>query len=159
MEIDTPLLHIRHATRRYKNNRGKIMKQRRITLLILGVTLSAFTGLLSSHNVMAVSASEWNSSNIIDDAVFYDNNSMSVNDIQAFMNSKNPSCDTQGTRPASEYGRPDITHAQYAAQVGWPGPPYVCLRDYFQVPQSDQVISNLSTNVRPNGSISSAEII
>lgn len=114
---------------------------------------------LHSSPATAVSAGDWNASNIIDDAIFYSNTAMSTDEIQSFMNSKNPSCDTQGTRPASEYGRSDITHAQYAANVGWPGPPYVCLRDYYQVPRSDQNINNLSTNVRPEGSISAAEII
>lgn len=136
------------------------MKYFRINLLLLAVTLSSLGSLISVNQASALSASDWNASNIIDDGIFYDNNSMSTADIQAFMNSKNPSCDTNGTKPASEYGRPDLTHAQYATQVaGWPGPPYVCLRDYYQVPRSDQNINNLSTNVRPEGSISAAEII
>jgi hypothetical protein len=133
----------------------------KIIVPIILVALSLFTGLTvaSSHPAKAVSASDWNASSIIDDFLFYDNTSMSASDIQTFMNSKNSSCDTQGTRPASEYGRSDLTHAQYAASVGWPGPPYVCLRDYYQVPRSDQNINNLSTNVIPSGAISAAQII
>ena len=138
------------------------MRSIRISTFIFAVVASSIGSLLAYSNstANALSASDWNASNIIDDAVFYDNTSMSTTDIQAFMNSKNPSCDTNGTKPASEYGRSDLTRAQYATQVaGWPGPPYVCLRDYYQVPRSDQNINNLSTNVRPEGSISAAEII
>lgn len=133
---------------------------RNITFVLTAILLILSGLVISRHDTArAVAASDWSASNIIDDVVFYDNTSMSVGDIQAFMNSKNPSCDTQGTKPASEYGRPDLTHAQYAANAGWPGPPYVCLRDYYQVPRSDQNINNLSTNVAPEGAISAAEII
>lgn len=138
-----------------------MMKKLNIATFMLTFAVASLGGILTfgNHTAQAASSSGWNASNIIDDAVFYDNTAMSTADIQDFMNSKNPSCDTQGTQPASEYGRADLTHAQYAASVGWPGPPYVCLRDYYQIPRSDQNINNLSTNVRPEGSISAAEII
>ncbi|MFV9424795.1 hypothetical protein [Microbacterium sp. S1037] len=40
----------------------------------------------------AADASDWNAGNIIDDAVFYDGDAMSSNDIQAFMERQVPSC-------------------------------------------------------------------
>lgn len=84
----------------------------------------------------AADASKWKAGRIIDDALFLNPNDMSVSDIQNFLNSKVPVCDTSGTQPASEYGRPDLTHAQYAASRGWPSPPYVCLRNYYEVPKT-----------------------
>jgi len=57
---------------------------------------------------------------------------MNVSQIQSFLNSKVPSCDTNGSQPATEYGRSDLTHTQYAAASGWSSPPYTCLRDYSE---------------------------
>lgn len=114
---------------------------------------------LTINRASAVSGSDWKASNIISDSIFYDNTSMNVQDIQNFLNQQNPTCDTNGTQPATEYGRPDLTHAQYAATQGWPGPPYVCLKDYYQVPQSSPDTNNLTTNIVPAGAISAAQII
>ena len=71
----------------------------------------------------AADASDWNAGNIIDDAVFYDGNAMTSNDIQAFMERQVPSCRSGYTcikdyrqntddRPADKYcngyqGRPN----------------------------------------------------
>lgn len=114
---------------------------------------------LGPQKASAVSAGDWNAGNIISDDQFYNSGAMTVAGIQSFLETKVPTCDTNGTQPASEYGRSDITHAQYAASRGWSGPPYVCLSDYYQVPRNDQVISNLSTNTIPGGAISAAQII
>src|SRR3546814_15805903 len=43
-------------------------------------------------SAQAANASDWNAGNIIDDAVFYDSNAMTSNDIQAFMEQKVRSC-------------------------------------------------------------------
>lgn len=123
------------------------------------MSLSIISVLLLSASTSAVSGSDWKAGRIIDDVIFYDNSSMNVSDIQSFMNSKVSNCDTNGTQPALDYGRSDLTHAQYAASQGWPAPPYICLKDYYQVPRSDQVITNFGNNVRPSGSISAAQII
>jgi hypothetical protein len=69
---------------------------------------------------------------IIDDSVFTNKASIAADQIQAFFNAQVPNCDTNGTQPASEFGRPDITHAQYAALVGWQAPPYICLKNYTE---------------------------
>jgi hypothetical protein len=122
------------------------------TLLATGV----YSTFLSPRNTAhAASSSDWQASDIIDDALFYNNNAMSTQDIQNFLNQKVPTCDTNGTQMYNS----TITDAQYAASQGWPGPAYVCLKDYYQVPRSDQIVSNLSTNVTPSGAISAAQII
>lgn len=74
----------------------------------------------------------FNAGRIMDDYVFTDKTTMNVSQIQDFLNSKVTSCDTNGTRPASEYGRSDLTHAQYAASRGWSAPPYTCLKDFSE---------------------------
>lgn len=70
-------------------------------------------------------------------------NTMTTSQIQTFLNGKVPSCDTNGTKPASEFGRSDLTHAQYAKTQGWPAPPYTCLKNYSQGGKtSAQIIYN-----------------
>lgn len=65
---------------------------------------------------------------IIDDDVFTASGSMSVAQIQNFLNSKVPVCDTWGTQP-SEFG--GGTRAQWGTARGTP-PPYICLKDYSE---------------------------
>ncbi len=98
-------------------------------IAILGVVII----LVSRNQAEATtSATSYQAGRIIDDAIFTNYNSMSVAQIQDFLNSKVTNCDTQGTQPASDFGRPDLTHAQYAALVGWAAPPYTCLKDYTE---------------------------
>jgi hypothetical protein len=85
--------------------------------------------ILSQGHAEAVSPSQWQPGYIIDDSLFYFSNSMSANDIQTFLSSKVPSCDTNGTKPISGGSQ---TRAQWAAANGKPAPPYVCLKDYTQ---------------------------
>lgn len=77
----------------------------------------------------ALSGSDWQAGRIIDDAVFFNPNSMNPGDIQAFLGAKVPVCDTNGTvGPYNGYP----TRAQWAAANGKPQPPYICLKDYTQ---------------------------
>lgn len=128
----------------------------RALLFLLIVSVMGASVILPSPDAGALaSASNWRAGRIIDDSLFYNNNDMTVQEIQAFLNEKVPNCDTYGTQRYNA----SLTNAQYAASRGWPGPAYVCLKDYYQVPRSDQNINNLSTNVIPAGAISAAEII
>jgi hypothetical protein len=74
----------------------------------------------------ALTGSNFQAGRIIDDAVFFNKNSMSANQIQAFLDSKVPSCDTNGEQPI--YG---TTRALYGASVGNPAP-YTCVKDYTE---------------------------
>lgn len=88
---------------------------------------------LFSHTTSAASAAGFKAGEIMDDAVMTNSGSMTVSQIQSFLNSKVPTCDTNGTQSAADWGYPNLTHAQFATQVmGWPGPPYTCLKDYKQ---------------------------
>ncbi|MGI8634674.1 MAG: hypothetical protein ACR2KZ_04655, partial [Segetibacter sp.] len=101
-----------------------------ITLAGLIFLVSSFFVVLTSQktNASANAATGFKAGNIIDDATFTRYTSMSVAQIQAFLNSKVPSCDTNGTKP-SPYG--SGTRAQYGKSRGNP-PPYICLKDYKQ---------------------------
>ncbi len=81
---------------------------------------------LSLQRVSALSGSEFQASRIIDDGVFFNPNTVDAAGIQAFLNSKVPNCDTNGSQP---YG--GTTRAAYAASRGYSAP-FTCLKDYSQ---------------------------
>ena len=116
----------------------RLTKLRGIMLVLVAIMLSLVFVTKQAH---AVSGSDWQAGDIIDDSLFYDNTSMSTQDIQNFLNGKVPSCDTNGSQ-TSEYG--GGTRAQYATGRGYP-PPYTCLKDYSQNGQSAaQIIKSAS---------------
>jgi hypothetical protein len=83
----------------------------------------------------------FNAGRIIDDDVFTAYSSMNTSQIQSFLNSKVPSCDTNGVQ-ASEFG--GGTRAQWGAAHGHPAP-FICLKDYSEGGKSAaQIIYELS---------------
>lgn len=71
----------------------------RLTMVVAGLVMV----LLPLGRVWALSGSDFNNTNIISDAVFTNTATMSVNDIQNFLNAKMPNCDTSGTTSKSYY--------------------------------------------------------
>jgi hypothetical protein len=91
------------------------------------LALSASLGLFGlSNSASALSGSDFHADRIIDDAVFFNPNTMSPSDIQAFLNAKVPVCDTNGTQTIN-----GTTRAAYGTSKGHP-PPYICLKDFSQ---------------------------
>jgi hypothetical protein len=101
----------------------------------------------------ALSGAEFKAGNITDDAIFFNKNSMSTDQIQTFLNSKVPSCDTWGSKIYSG----NQTRAQYGSSKGNPAP-YTCLRDYSQNTPSKGVEPGLCDGYG-GGQKSSAQII
>lgn len=100
---------------------------KRILLVALcTLSLSITPGLLNVKPAVALSGSDFKAGRIIDDGVFTDKNAMNPQQIQSFLNSKVPNCDTSGSK-TSEWG--GGTRAQYGTAHGTP-PPYTCLKDY-----------------------------
>jgi len=65
------------------------------------VALIVFSALAIIRNISsAVRATDFNPGRIIDDSVFYDKDSMNVQQIQAFLNSQVGQCDTWGSGPS-----------------------------------------------------------
>lgn len=100
-------------------------------LFVVSAFFIFFLVLIPTNNVHAAPIVGFNPARIIDDGIFTNSNVLNVTQIQAFLNSKVSSCDTNGTLPATEYGS-TLTHAQYAASMGWSAPPYTCLKDYTE---------------------------
>jgi hypothetical protein len=94
-----------------------------VLILATGVKL-----LLLPNTSYALSGSSFQAGRIIDDGVFFSGQTMSTPEIQAFLNSKVPACDTWG---AQSYNNTGMTRAQWTAANGKPQPPYYCLRDAF----------------------------
>jgi len=67
----------------------------------------------------AVTASDWRAGRIIDDDIFFNKNAMSVSQIQTFLNSKVPVCDTNHNWSGWSYGY-------------WNAPPFTCLKDFSE---------------------------
>lgn len=104
-----------------------------LTGLLIAVGLTSF-GLFHPTHATALSGSDFNAGNIIDDGIFYNSDSMGTSDIQAFLNAKVPTCDTNGTQNSTHYnsgaGR-YYTRAEWGSLNGNPAP-YTCLRNYTQ---------------------------
>jgi hypothetical protein len=123
-------------------------------LLSFGLLLMAASFGLFMHapSASALSASDWQPGRIIDDSVFFNPNTMSTQDIQAFLNSKVPTCDTNGTQIYSG----SETRAQYSAAHGV-STPFICLKDYSQTVPA--MAADAYCGAIPPGSASAATII
>jgi hypothetical protein len=115
-------------------------------------------GITRADSVSAATKENFNPGHIIDDAVFYNSSSMDVNQIQAFLDSKVPNCDTYGTGIATEWGS-SMTRKDYAASRGWNAPPYTCLRDYKQNTPQMEAASGLCGPLAKRDNNTSAQII
>jgi hypothetical protein len=92
-----------------------------VTFIALGLTLP-FPAITS-----ALSGSDFHPGRIIDNAVFYNNDALSTDQIQAFLNKQVPNCDTNGSKIYSG----STTRAQYGASRGYPAP-YTCLKSFSE---------------------------
>lgn len=106
--------------------------------LVWGVSIGALVA-RNSSDVEAVKATDFNYGRIIDDAVFYNKNAMTVAEIDAVLRKYSPSCDTWGTKTQTDSSAAQFkgwTRAQYAAHMVSQGstfyhaPPYICIADY-----------------------------
>lgn len=134
------------------------MSKHRLILISLAAIIACSQALIPV-STSAVTASDWRAGRIMDDAIFSDKGAMSVDQIQSFLNTKVPVCDTWGTQ-TSEFG--GGTRAQYGAAHGNPAP-FTCLKDYYEVPKTtpgpEIPANNYGGKAIPNGAQSAAQII
>ncbi len=128
-----------------------LLRKVAFSLTIFGLMISFGVATLG-QSASALSGSEFNASNIIDDSVFFNKNSMSAAEVQAFLNAKLPVCDTNGTQPYA-----GTTRAAYGASRGYPAP-YTCLKDYTQAIPAKSADAYCSGGVSA-GTKSAAQII
>ena len=146
--------------RHLRSNNSTIIK-----LAMLGVVAMAagflLTSLLGSKGkTQALSATEFQPGRIIDDSIFYNPNTMTAAEIDAFIDSHNPACDMWGTQKV--YG--NVTRAEYVKQLRAGGntkfhdPPFVCISEYYENPETHK--TNFSTGgKKEEGMLSAGEII
>ncbi len=114
---------------------------RKLTILTAALFVATLgLGIAKVARVEALSGGSFSAGRIIDDSVFFNGGSMSNTDIQNFMNSKVPVCDTN-----------------HAGRDG-NNPPFTCLKDYRQDTPSRSPEAGLC-NGFSGGNKSSAEII
>lgn len=87
------------------------------------VFITVFLSSLVTPLASAADASGFQAGKIIDDSVFTNTNTMSVTDIQNFLNSKVPTCDSNSS--ASTGGTGTVYN-----------PPFICLKDFYEIPYS-----------------------
>lgn len=101
----------------------------------------------------ALSGSEFQAGRIIDNSKFFSEPTMSISEIQAFLNSKVPVCDTWGTKMHSS----GMTRAEYSASRGV-STPFICLKEYRDTVTAKSAEAGLCNGL-PAGSGTAAEII
>lgn len=109
--------------------------------------------LLHTSPTNALSGSQFHPGRISDDGVFFQGSTMSVDEIQAFLDAKVPSCDTNGVQPYA-----GTTRAAYSSARGYP-PPFICLKDYVQDTPAQVAESGLCSAISARSGTSSAQII
>lgn len=139
-------------------------------ILIAGVLLCLLLGVIRIPSASAADASNFDPGHIIDDTVFYNSTAMTSSQIQNFLNAKVPNCDTNGTQPATDWGRSDISHATLASYIrngtngytkdsGFHAPPYTCLKDFKQNTPQMEAASGLCSGLSARTNRTAAQII
>ncbi len=118
----------------------------------------------------ALSATEFKAGRIIDDSVFYNPNTMTAAEIDAFIDSHTSACDTWGTQKIGNtrfYGvqaSNNTTRAEYmkymrnAGYTQYHDAPFICVRDYYENPKTHKTNFETGGKVEP-GMISAGQII
>lgn len=115
---------------------------------IIAVALLASGAILLESRASALSGAEFNPGRIIDDGVFYNRDSMSVDQIQQFLNAKVPTCDNWGTQPYA-----GTTRRAYSEARGIKFP-LTCVKDYYENTSTHD--NNLEGRSIPAGAKSAA---
>lgn len=118
-----------------------------ITLCLL------FVIFIYSPKANAVSGSSWEAGRITDDGVFFNPDTLTAQEVQNFLNTKVPACDTNGSQIYSG----STTRATYGTSQGYP-PPYICLKDYSQAIPSKSPDAYCSGGIS-GGTKSAAQIV
>lgn len=137
------------------NRSSRVFFKGCIVTLVACITFGLF-----STTYATASATNFNPGNIIDPSIFTNSNSMDATQIQNFLNSKVPSCDTQGDGTYT-FGGTTMTGKQWAQywygpsssnpNPAWASPPFTCLKDYSENGLSSaQIIYNAAQQYHIN---------
>ena len=127
--------------------------RKKVALVGLSFLMAFSSFILPTQDADAADLSQFRAGNIISDDIFTNSSTMTVQQIQAFLQSKVGNCDSWGSK-TSELG--GGTRLQWMAARGIQ-PPFRCVTDYRENPANGA--NNYSSMSDPAGSISAAEII
>ena len=170
--------------KQFKAKTNKKNSKRRIlachTRIRIGLVLAAvmfggvFYGMAISHTPAseAIEPSEFNAGYLIDDSVFYYSDTMTVEEIQNFLDAKSPACDMWGTGLITGRTYPDgtkvpsgVTRSQYSKVMRekygknqYHDPPYVCINKYYENPETHETLYE-TQGLATTGMKSAAQII
>jgi hypothetical protein len=109
---------------------------------ILFITACMAISMVPSRPASALSGNEFNAGHIIDDSVFTNANSMTLQEIQNFLTAKVPTCSTN--------------HSGFTGTTGTVyNPPFVCLKDFYENPNASYAIGFSYTDKNGNPQSSS----
>ncbi len=137
-----------------------MMKRGVFILLVAGLTVGMFN-FVAPPAAHALSGGQFEPNRIVDDNMFFNANSMSLSDIQSFLNAKVPTCDTNGTQSSSHYDSSRnkyYTRAEWGNINGYPAP-FTCLKNYHQDTTNKGAETNLCSGYNGSANQSAAEII
>lgn len=136
----------------------KLARLKYISLAIVFAASFLVPSLIDQPSLSALSGSEFNAGKIIDDAVFFNPNSLNQSQIQTFLNAKRPTCDTNGdiTIYDADYGD-TVTRKVYSERRGV-STPFTCLKDYVQTTTNKTAEAGLC-NGHVAGTKNAAQII
>lgn len=98
----------------------RLTKKRTLSAILSALVCLVVSLLIGqSFHASAVTGADWNAGNIISDSQFFNSSSMSSAEIQNFLNSMVPTCDTWHT-------------GFYGSSGAWYGPPFTCLKNYTE---------------------------
>ena len=75
----------------------KLIRFSSIAACVSFLTVFFGAAIINTPSTEAISAMDFKAGNIIDDGVFYNKNTMTIDEIKAFLNKYQPACDTWGT--------------------------------------------------------------
>ena len=153
--------------------RRRVTRWNKVGILAGIAFASAFFGaaIANTPESNAAPITDFNAGNIIDDAVFYNKDAMTVSQIQEHLNKYMPACDMWGTGAVGN-GRyingvaitASTTRAEYARLKREAGdsryhePPYVCVQNYYENPETHRTLYESKGKVE-DGMLSAAQII
>jgi hypothetical protein len=131
-------------------------------LTFFGFTILCLTLMhLGSSKAYAVTGADWVPGRIIDDVIFFNKDASTVQQLQDFLNSKVPVCDTAGTGLTNRWNAAAAryyTRAEWGATVNNPAP-FTCLKDYVENPVTKVNNYNKPAGYVVPGGVSAAQIL
>jgi len=139
-----------------------IKKIFKLSIVIIFVLVLSVLPLINTETD-ALSGSDFNPGRIIDDYIFYNSSSMSESQIQLFLNSKVPTCDTYGQQ-LSEFGGPDLNSDGKVQRWEWGKYYYnqtvfTCLKNYKQDTPQMEASSGLCEAIPQGDNRTAAQIV